>query len=133
MRSQASIEYLAIVAFLLGVLVIVIVYATSNVAQGTQTEQAGSSAQALADAIEAIGAQGPPARKSVTIILPTNIEAGSSISNYTVTLKLREAGMVREVVAYHNHCATGALPDASGAYVIDLFVDKDQCVKIAPS
>ncbi|MFH0974012.1 MAG: hypothetical protein V1817_04475 [Candidatus Micrarchaeota archaeon] len=100
-RAQASIEYLSVIAFTLGALIVVWLYVSS---QTNSTSQALNVAYAkqvvlkLRDAADLVYAQGPPARFVVEVNVPEGVEYADA-SGKEILLRVRNSGGLTDVFA----------------------------------
>lgn len=131
MKGQVGIEYMIMLGFLFLVLTPLVFYSVDTMRLESSTHQARRAADILAETIDSVGAQGFPARATVDLVLPEGVAAGSYVDNSTVVIKLTVPGGTRDIVATHDRCADGVLPEESGLYRITVRARPDGCVDLS--
>lgn len=100
-NGQASLEYLAVIAFTLAALLVVWVYVsgvTSSTKQDLNVAYAKQIVLKLRDAADLVYSQGPPAQFVVEANVPDGIEE-ASVSQKEILLRVRGAGGLTDVYA----------------------------------
>lgn len=130
-KSQAPLEYLAIVGFTLGALLIVWVYVSTSTGYSKQDLAVAYARQVvyrLKDAADLVYAQGPPAQFYVDVNVPPGILEASvgGASGREILLRLSVGGGVTEVFATTTGNVSGNLSRFVGAQGLYLVLVKAQ-------
>ena len=148
--GQASLELMITLAFALLMLIPIIVLVFLQTSSGSEelaVDQAQQSVFRLKNAADVIGAQGPPAKATVNIIVPqrlTSITVGSQSSPYIgreIIFSVNARGGTSDVVAVTLYNVTGDLSayTKSGTYPVSIEAVDDclgtgsPCVVISPA
>jgi hypothetical protein len=125
LRGQSSIEYIAILALGLAVLLPLSFAALDALNRETTTPQAEVAARRIAAAADAVAAQGVGAAVTVDFYLPPGIDPNASrtfVAGRLVQFTLEQGGQRVEVFAVTRANLTGSLPTSPGRYFVRLHV-----------
>ena len=125
MRAQAAFEYMVIVGLVLAFIVPIWVY-VATVQQQTQTELAQTYAETslkkVANAVDLVYVQGPPAKVNTQIVIPAGISNFSVLGTNLNTLYFRIGfgSTASDVVAVTRTRVNGTIPIQEGTYTISV-------------
>ena len=131
MRAQVSMEYMLVVGFsLLMIIPVIAIYGQQRDSINYQinTRQAHNIAHKVADAAETVYYLGKPAKTTLKVYMPANIEA-VSIGNQTVKFYINVGKEVTEVNAESGVNMTGYITTRRGLHFIEIAAD-DYAVNI---
>lgn len=122
MKLQIATEYLIIVSFALMVLIPYILYLYSASLQYQEQNSltiASESVKKIGEACDWVYLQGEPAKLTLKILIPKNVE-NITFLNKTIVWKVRTSAGVSDV--YYNCLAnvTGYLPNREGEYLVSV-------------
>jgi len=122
MKLQIATEYLIIVSFALMVLIPYILYLYSASLQYQEQNSltiASESVKKIGEACDWVYLQGEPAKLTLKILIPKNVE-NITFLNKTIVWKVRTSAGLSDV--YYNCLAnvTGYLPNREGEYLISV-------------
>lgn len=115
-RGQASTEYLILIGFGLAILAFLAIIQFEHneerdaIVISSQVDRIG---RKLVDASEEVYFLGEPARTTIKIYLPNNIE-DILIMNQTIIFKVRSAGGISDIERYSTVNITGNITSSSG-------------------
>lgn len=95
-RAQVAIEYMTVVALLLGAVAIVFSYSIIMYQQGMASAKANSAVSALGNAAEQAGALGEGTTLFVVVEFPADVHSGS-VSEHMIMVKLGAIGGTGDV------------------------------------
>ena len=130
MRAQAAVEYLAIVAISLAILVPLWIYVSSsneNVRQDLTVAYARQVVYKLKDAADVVFVQGAPAQLSVDVSVPSGITYASA-SGREILLRVDSGGGTTDVYSVTLGNVTGALASFAttpGSYFVLVKAQED--------
>jgi uncharacterized protein (UPF0333 family) len=122
MKLQIATEYLIIVSFALMVLIPYILYLYSASLQYQEQNSltiASESVKKIGEACDWVYLQGEPAKLTLKILIPKNVE-NITFLNKTIVWKVRTSAGLSDV--YYNCLAnvTGYLPNREGEYLVSV-------------
>ncbi len=121
MRGQASLEYFTMIGIVIIAVSILAGVAWQDNETSTRVQQAHIAANAIASTADNLYAQGPGARSTLNILVPSGYSrTGSSISNKQVIFSINTPGGFMHVVALTKANITGDPPSSSGLKFIVL-------------
>ncbi|MEM7826462.1 MAG: hypothetical protein QW451_02430 [Candidatus Aenigmatarchaeota archaeon] len=120
MKAQIALEYLIIISFALMVLVPYTLY-LQNVSRDVSEENdlaiASSMVQKIGQMADWVHSQGSPARASILIQIPRNVEE-ISFEGKQMTWKVRTRAGISEIYYISSANLTGSLPTTPGYYEV---------------
>ena len=122
MRGQSGLEYAVIIALFLVVLIPVVYLAWQGAQSSSQISQARTTADAISDAADAVYAQGPGARTTVIVYMPSGINpARTYLSGREVNINLYlPNGVNTDIFSLSRGNMTGTLPTGAGRHALDV-------------
>jgi hypothetical protein len=122
MKLQIATEYLIIVSFALMVLIPYILYLYSASLQYQEQNSltiASESVKKIGEACDWVYLQGEPAKLTLKIVVPKNVE-NITFLNKTIVWKVKTSAGLSDV--YYNCLAnvTGSLPNREGEYLVSV-------------
>jgi hypothetical protein len=120
MKAQVAIEYLAIVSFALLVLIPYALYlqsASRNLSEENDLTIASNSVQKIGQFSDWIYSQGKPAKTTILIQIPKNVEE-ISFNGKIMNWKVRTGSGTSDIYYISAANLTGSLPTAPGYYNI---------------
>ena len=117
MKAQIAVEYLIIVAVVLGIAITLFYYTTVYSSESISINQAKESVETLARTIDYVYALGPGAQTSVVIEVPSNAVYGYVTQN-EVGFKISVGVQVTDVYEVTKASVSGSLPTTPGRYTI---------------
>lgn len=121
-KAQTALEYLTMVGIGLVILMGLLTFAyfwTSSSREEMSISIASKSVNEIVEAANLVYAQGYPAKTTVTIHIPPNIES-SEIQASIVSMRLRVRGGYTDVHATAKGNLTGTLPPTPGYYKLTI-------------
>ena len=124
MKGQSSIEFLAVVG--LGVLMAApfIVQAQDSVievSQGSETAEFSSSFEALGDAIDQVAAMGEPAKRTVRLDIPRNMDSINVVGDNALVFTRNRSGQPTNYTSIHDtQLYVENIPIRRGSYRIEV-------------
>jgi len=141
-KGQASLELLITLAFALLMLIPIVLLVYLQTASGSEElaiDQAQQSVSRLKNVVDVIGAQGPPAKATITIIVPqrvSRITIGGTADPYIgreVVFAVGTRGGDTEIVAVTLYNVTGDLSNYTKAGSYPVSVESvDDCAGMGP-
>jgi len=141
-RAQASTEIMITVAFVVTIMfpLLLIAYLQSaNVSDQLAVQQAQQTVNKIANYADVVGSQGYPARMSIQIFMPTNIEnitVGNSTAGigHELIINIRTSSGVTQIVGLTLAEVAGDLSKVAkpGTYFIKIYAEEN-CTQIDPS
>ncbi len=126
-KGQASMEYLIVIGFALTIIsILMITYFVSidenrNVVSTTQITKI---VNRIVDNAEEVYYLGPPAKTTMKIYLPQDVDA-IIISPHEINIRIERAGQITDIEAYSQVNLTGSLPVTGGIKFIELIAMED--------
>ncbi len=120
MRGQASIEYLALVGIVLAFIIPVWLYMTSlNTQTGNELSlsYAKNAAKQIADVSSLVYSQGPPAKVSLKLYIPSGV-INASLQGNNIVFNVSVGNSYTDVFAVSSAPLNGTLPTEQGTYNI---------------
>lgn len=118
MRAQVALEYLIIISFALMILVPYVLYlqnVSKDLSEDNNLSIASNMVQKIGQAADWVHSQGNPARISILIQVPRNVEE-ISFQGKKMVWKVRTSAGVSELEYISSANLTGSLPIAPGYY-----------------
>jgi hypothetical protein len=117
-KAQVGIEYLALLAIVLIVILPIAYYAYLNIIVNGDVAQAQTAVSRIVDAANFVSAQGPGATTQVQIILPNSYDASKSFLNNTLLNIHLDVSGGKDVLGFAEQKLLGSLPASSGVYYL---------------
>ncbi len=115
-KAQVGIEYLALLAIVLLVILPIAYYAYLNITVNGDTVEAQTAVSRIVDAANFVAAEGPGATTQVQITLPNSYDSNKSYLNNTlININLDLSGG-KDTLGVANQILLGNLPVTSGTY-----------------
>lgn len=132
-RSQASLEYVAILLILLIALGPLLYFNNRDFTSKNTIAQAQAVVQQISSTANQLRAQGQGSRQVIQITMPPNVEA-VYFNKTELTLKVRNKnGGLTDVFATANANLTGSIPNAAGVYFLNITVLSNGNVSVSTS
>ncbi|MFH0956439.1 MAG: hypothetical protein V1813_01105 [Candidatus Aenigmatarchaeota archaeon] len=128
MKAQAAFEYMLVVLIALAFMVPLWTYmitVNSEASDELSLSYAKDAARMLSSACDLVYTQGPPAKVSLTIFVPSGTVA-SAITNGTIMFTIRHGGGESVIFAESRARINGTLPASSGSYVMEVSALDDE-------
>jgi len=127
MKSQVAVEYLIIVSVAFMILIPLILFLNQTFigySDDNKLSKADTAAKKIGHTADWVYSQGPPAKQTIEVYIPKDIEEVSLI-NKTLSFKVRTSAGISDV--YHETVATlnGTIPITSGYYFLSLVAFQD--------
>ena len=122
MKAQAAIEFLIIVSVALTIIIPLILLVNQNLVSykdDTKISLAKEAIKKLGENADWVFSQGPPAKVTVEVYIPDDVES-VSIDNKMITYKIRTSAGINDVYYYTVSELRGSLPEKSGYYFVAL-------------
>jgi uncharacterized protein (UPF0333 family) len=121
MRGQAAIEYFVIIGIVIVAITIVAGLAWQQNETSTRVQQANIAANKIASAANSLYAQGPGARASITVVMPSGYSSSrSSVQDNVITLSVFTPDGYMDVIVLTKANISGSPPTSSGLKIIEL-------------
>jgi len=127
MKSQVAVEYLIIVSLAFMILIPLILYLNQTFIgynDDNKLSRADEAVKKIAHTADWVYSQGPPAKQTIEIFIPKDVEK-ISLDNKTIEFKVRTSAGVTDVFYETVAELNGALPSTSGYYFISLTAFQD--------
>ncbi len=128
-RAQTSLEYVAILALVLAVLLPLGYFAYQDVQAKNAVSQAEIVVARLAAAADLVYVQGPSARTQVQVYVPKYVN-NASVGNREILYSVFAGGALTDVYRSTQGNVAGVLPVLEGVYVMDVYVNETNWVII---
>lgn len=117
-KAQVGIEYLALLAIVLIVILPIAYYAYLNITVSGDTAQAQVAVSRIVDAANFVSSEGPGATTQVQITLPNSYDSSKSFLNNTLISIHLDLSGGKDVLGFANQNLLGNLPTSSGVYYL---------------
>lgn len=114
MKAQAAMEYMMIIGIALVILAPIISYAYQQNEVAIRTSQGNLAASQISAAADSLYAQGPGAKTSLDIFLPSGYRAQSYASGNVLDIKVLTPAGLNDIIEITKANLTGTLPADSG-------------------
>ena len=126
-RAQSSVEYVLIVGFALMLMTPIILFSVSQIGghtQKVQGEQLYTLGQTLVDAAQSVHFQGPPAKRTLEIAIPSRTQS-INITDYAITFFFNTDVGTDTISVVSPVNLTGTLPSQAGRHRIEIIAQTD--------
>lgn len=113
-KAQAALEYMMIVGMVMTILVPIVLYSYQYNETTTRASQASLAASQISSAADSLYAQGPGAKASLDVFLPSGYSAQSYASGNILDIKVYTPSGFNDFLETTKANLTGSLPAESG-------------------
>jgi len=117
MKAQIAVEYMIIVAVVLGAAITFFYYTNTYSSESINKYQAKESIEVLAKAIDYVYALGPGTQTTVVIEVPPNV-VSSYVTRNEIGFKIGISGKINEVYEITKASVSGSLPSTPGRHFV---------------
>ncbi len=119
MKSQVATEFLTIVSISIIILIPIVYFSFFYSYETTTLAQSQKAVKNIAETADYIYSLGNGSQTKIQISIPQSV-VGSSVSDYTINLKISNRAGVSDVIAIIKANVTGSIPNSTGVYSINL-------------